>query len=141
PLGKATLAQQASTKEINDGNSLCIITYGMGVYWAKNSSKKFPGSVEILDLRTLNPCDDEAVFESVRRHGKCIVLTEEQIYNSFAQALAGRISYTCFRHLDAPVKAIGSKPLPAVALIMILEKAMLPSVEMVSDEISALLKS
>jgi 2-oxoisovalerate dehydrogenase E1 component len=141
PLGKATLAQQASTKEINDGNSLCIITYGMGVYWAKNASKKFPGSVEILDLRTLNPCDDEAVFEAVKRHGKCIVLTEEQIHNSFAQALAGRISYTCFRHLDAPVKAIGSKPLPAVALNMILEKAMLPSVEMVSDEISALLKS
>jgi 2-oxoisovalerate dehydrogenase E1 component len=112
----------------------------MGVYWAKNASKQFPGSVEIVDLRTLHPCDDELVFESARRHGKCIVLTEEQIQNSFAQALAGRISYACFRHLDTPVKAIGSKPLPAVAMNMVLEKAMLPGVESVAEEIEKLLQ-
>lgn len=141
PLGKANIVQHASQEEMDNGNSLSIITYGMGVYWAKNAAKQFPGSVEIVDLRTLNPCDDEAVFESVRRHGKCIVLTEEQIHNSFAQALAGRISYACFRNLDAPVKAMGSKPLPAVSMNLILEKAMLPNVDLVAEEIDRLLKS
>src|SRR6185436_18751025 len=104
----------------------------------RNASKQFPGSVEIVDLRTLNPCDDEAVFAAVRRHGKCIVLTEEQVQNSFAQALSGRISFDCFRHLDAPVKTIGALPLPAVAMNMGLEKAMLPGVEQVQAEIAKL---
>lgn len=141
PLGKANVIQEASMEQLEAGNSLCIITYGMGVYWAKNASKQFPGSVEIIDLRTLNPCDDEKVFEAVRRHGKCIVLNEEQMENTFAQALSGRISTACFRYLDAPVKTIGAKPLPAVAMNMILEKAVLPGVELVAAEIGKLLDS
>ncbi|MEO6166737.1 MAG: thiamine pyrophosphate-dependent enzyme [Chitinophagales bacterium] len=141
PLGKANVVQEASQEQLDNGNTLCIITYGMGVYWAKNASKQFPGSVEIIDLRTLNPCDDEKVFETVRRHGKCIVLNEEQVQNTFAQALSGRISYSCFRFLDAPVKTIGAKPLPAVAMNMALEKAMLPGVESVAEEIRKLLQS
>ncbi|MBX7107984.1 MAG: tungsten formylmethanofuran dehydrogenase [Chitinophagales bacterium] len=139
PLGKASIALSATQEEVDLGNSLCIITYGMGVYWAKNAAKQFHGSVEIIDLRTLNPCDDEMVFEAVKRHGKCIVLTEEQVQNTFAQALSGRISAACFQYLDAPVKTIGAKPLPAVAMNMILEKAMLPGVESVASEIGSLL--
>ena len=61
----------------------------MGVYWAKNASKDFDGQVEIIDLRTLAPLDEETVFNSVKKHSKCIVLTEEPYNNSFAQALAG----------------------------------------------------
>ncbi|MBA3647567.1 MAG: tungsten formylmethanofuran dehydrogenase [Chitinophagales bacterium] len=140
PLGKGNIVQNALPEEIENGNSLCIITYGMGVYWAKNASKKFPGSVEIVDLRTLNPLDEKLIYESVKRHGKCIVLTEEQIQNSFAQALAGKISYECFRYLDSPVKAIGSLPLPALALNMGLEKAMLPGVDSVAEEIGVMLE-
>ncbi|MBK9730084.1 MAG: tungsten formylmethanofuran dehydrogenase [Chitinophagaceae bacterium] len=141
PLGKANVVQEASQEQMDNGNSLCVITYGMGVYWAKNASKQFPGSVEIVDLRTLNPCDNEMVYESVKRHGKCIVLTEEQSENTFGQALSGRISYNCFRYLDAPVKQIGAKPLPAVAMNMGVEKAMLPGVENVAAEIGILLES
>ena len=141
PLGKANVVQEASAEQVDQGNTLCIITYGMGVYWAKNASKQFPGSVEIIDLRTLNPCDDAKVFETVRRHGKCIVLNEEQVENTFAQALSGRIAYACFRYLDAPVKTIGAKPLPAVAMNMALEKAMLPGVESLTEEIRILLES
>ena len=139
PLGKASIVLSATQEEIDRGNSLCVITYGMGVYWAKNAAKQFPGAVEIIDLRTLNPCDDEMVYEAVRRHGKCIVLTEEQVQNTFAQALSGRISAACFQYLDAPVKTIGAKPLPAVAMNMALEKAMLPGVESVAMEIGLLL--
>ena len=57
--------------------SVVVITYGMGVYWAMAAAKNLPGQVEIIDLRCLFPLDEELVFESVRRHGKCLVLTEE----------------------------------------------------------------
>ncbi len=139
PLGKANIIQLASVTEIE--NTLTIITYGMGVYWAKNASKNFPGCVEIVDLRTLNPLDEETVTASVRKHGKCIVLTEEPIQNSFAMALAGKISETCFQSLDAPVKTIGAKPLPAVGLNLVYEKAMLPNAEIVAEEIGKMLRS
>ena len=141
PLGKANIVQQASEDELANGNTVTVITYGMGVYWAKNASKNFPGSVEIVDLRTLNPLDEEMVLASVRRHGKCIVLTEEPVKNSFAQSLAGKISELCFQSLDAPVKTIGAKSLPAVALNMGLEKAMLPNAEIVAEEIGKMLNN
>ncbi len=80
----------------------------MGVYWAKAAAEKFPGQIEIVDLRTLFPLDEELIFSTVKKHGKCMVLTEEQQNNSFAEALAGRISKECFRFLDAPVQVLGS---------------------------------
>lgn len=141
PLGKANIIQQASDEELANGNTVTVITYGMGVYWAKNASKNFPGSVEIVDLRTLNPLDEETVLTSVRKHGKCIVLTEEPVQNSFAQSLAGKISELCFQSLDAPVKTIGAKSLPAVALNIGLEKAMLPNAEIVAEEIGKVLSN
>ncbi len=140
PLGKAAITQYASDEEIANGNSLVIITYGMGVYWARNASKQFAGSVEIVDLRTLNPLDEELIYSSVKRHGKCIVLTEEPLKNSFTEALAGKISSTCFQYLDAPVQMIGAKPLPAVGLSVILEKAMLPNADMVAERVGELLR-
>ena len=111
----------------------------MGVYWAKNASKKFPGSIEILDLRTLNPLDWQAVIESVKRHNKVLVLTEEPLMNSFAESLAGRISKECFEILDAPVYTLGAENLPAVALNSGLEQAMLPSAEKVGKALAELL--
>jgi pyruvate/2-oxoglutarate/acetoin dehydrogenase E1 component len=69
----------------------------MGVYWAKEAAKQFNGRVEVIDLRTLIPLDEELVFERVKAHGKCIVLTEEQLNNSFAEAFAHRISKNCFQ--------------------------------------------
>lgn len=129
PLGKATTVLKADEKQIKRGNSLVIITYGMGVYWALAAAKQLNGSVEIVDLRTLNPCDDAYIFETVKRHGKCIVLTEETLRNSFAEALSGRISKHCFQWLDAPVETMGSVDVPAVPLNMGLEKIMLPNSE------------
>ncbi|MBK8549998.1 MAG: tungsten formylmethanofuran dehydrogenase [Ignavibacteria bacterium] len=139
PFGKGRIVQSASEEKINTGESLTVITYGMGVHWALNASKKFPGSVEIVDLRTLNPLDEEMIYESVKRHGKCIVLTEEKVMNSFAESLAGRISKECFRYLDAPVEVIGSVNMPAVPLNTGLEKEMLPNAEKVAKVISSVL--
>lgn len=139
PLSKARIFQQAAEEKIKNGESLVVITYGMGVHWALNASAHFPGQVEILDLRTLYPYDWQAVEESVKRHNKCMVLTEEPLMNSFAQAISGRIGSECFTFLDAPVQMMGAKSLPAVPLNTGLEKAMLPSEEKVRNMISDLL--
>ncbi|WP_242928109.1 alpha-ketoacid dehydrogenase subunit alpha/beta [Pontibacter vulgaris] len=139
PLGKANIVQQASEEEMRKSNSLTIITYGMGVYWAKTASKQFPGSIEIVDLRTLNPLDYETVKTSVERHGKALVLTEEPLMNSFAESLAGRISKDCFQKLDAPVYTLGAANLPAIPLNVELEKMMLPNADKVATMIEELL--
>jgi 2-oxoisovalerate dehydrogenase E1 component len=139
PLGKGTVALAASQESIDNGDSICIITYGMGVYWAKNAAKQYPGQVEVIDLRTIYPLDEELVYATVKKHGKCIVLTEEQLRNSFCEALAGRIAQNCFQQLDAPVQTIGALDLPAVPMNMILEAAMLPNADKVAERIGQLL--
>jgi 2-oxoisovalerate dehydrogenase E1 component len=137
PLGKARVVEEVEASK--DKTTLTIITYGMGVYWAKNAAKDFLGQVEIIDLRTINPVDEEAILNSVKKHGKCIVLTEEPYNNSFAQALAGRISKKCFEYLDAPVEVIGSENLPAIPLNSVLEQTMLPNAKKVAKIIKELL--
>ena len=139
PLGKGKIILDADPAETEKGRTMLIVTYGMGVYWAKEAAKKFPGRVEVIDLRTLIPLDEELVFERVKLHGKCMVLTEEQINNSFAEAFAHRISKNCFRFLDAPVEAVGSLNLPAVPINLVLEKEMLPNAEKVSEKIKEML--
>ncbi|ULQ56790.1 thiamine pyrophosphate-dependent enzyme [Flavihumibacter rivuli] len=140
PLGRAGFVQVADPRQVNMGNSCVVVTYGMGVYWAKAASRLFPGQVEIIDLRTLFPLDEELVFEEVKRHGKCLVLTEEQQNNSFAEALAGRIAGNCFQWLDAPVQVLGALNLPAVPMNTGLENAMLPTPEKVALRIKQLLE-
>jgi 2-oxoisovalerate dehydrogenase E1 component len=139
PLGKANIILRADDKKIRVGESVCVITYGMGVYWAKSAAEAYKGQVEIIDLRTLFPLDEELVFSAVKKHGKCLVLTEEQQTNSFAEALAHRISYNCFQNLDAPVEVLGALDLPAVPINLILEHAMLPTTEKVKKRIGKLL--
>jgi len=139
PLGKARIVKEASAEKISSGESMVIITYGMGVYWAKEAAENFEGQVEIMDLRTLNPIDWEGVTDAVKRHGKVLVLTEEPLLNSFAESLAGRISKECFAWLDAPVWTVGASSLPAIPLNVELEKMMLPSAEKVKSQIDLLL--
>ncbi|HKB44842.1 MAG TPA: transketolase C-terminal domain-containing protein, partial [Chitinophagaceae bacterium] len=129
PFGKANIILQADKNKIDKGESCVVVTYGMGVYWAKAAAKKFSAQIEIVDLRTLYPLDEDLVYERVKLHGKCLVLTEEQQNNSFAEALAGRISKNCFQSLDAAVEILGALNLPGVPMNMGLEKAMLPGAE------------
>lgn len=139
PLGKARVDQHAADEAMENGESCLVITYGMGVYWAKAASKKFEGCVEILDLRTLNPIDWDGVIDAVKRHNKALVLTEEPLQNSFAESLAGRIAQECFEILDAPVMTYGALNLPAIALNVDLEKSMLPTAEKVEAQLEKLL--
>jgi 2-oxoisovalerate dehydrogenase E1 component len=130
----------ADAQKIQSGESACIITYGMGVYWAKAAAAVYKGQIEIIDLRTLFPLDEEMIFETVKRHGKCLVLSEEQQNNSFAEALAYRITYNCFTSLDAPVEVMGALDLPAVPINIALEAAMLPTSEKVKLRLKKLLE-
>ncbi len=140
PLGKGNKIVEASKESIDNGESLCIITYGMGVYWAKNAAKHFPGKIDVIDLRTIYPLDEDLIYTTVKKHGKCIVLTEEQLRNSFCEALAGRIAQNCFQYLDAPVQTIGALDLPCVPMNIGLEAVMLPNVDKVVEKIQYLLK-
>ena len=140
PFGKARIVQRAEEALIAKGEAAVIVTYGMGVYWAKAVAKEFPGRVTIIDLRTLVPLDEDTVMSAVSEHGRCLVVTEEQLTNSFTRALAGRISDVCFRDLDAPVKTIGSIDMPAVPLNSTLEAAMIPSAEKVAEALGDLLR-
>lgn len=139
PLGKAKTIQQASEGKMEQGESAVIITYGMGVYWAKEASLEFKDRIEIMDLRTLNPIDWSAIVEATKKHGRAFVLTEEPLLNSFAESLAGRISKECFSYLDAPVWTLGASNLPAVPLNRDLEKRMLPNAEKVAAALKELL--
>ena len=139
PLGKGNIVLAANADKIKRGETVCIITYGMGVYWAKAAAEKFIGKIEILDLRTLYPLDEDLIFTSVRKHGKVLVLTEEQQNNSFAEALALRISNNCYHSLDAKVEVMGALNLPAVPINLALEATMLPTAAKVVERIEKLL--
>ena len=141
PLGKGNIVLSADKECVANGETCCIITYGMGVYWAKAAAKSFTGKIEVIDLRTLFPLDEGLVFDRVKAHGKCLIITEEQQNNSFAEALSGRIAHACFKYLDAPVEVLGALNLPAVPMNIGLEQAMLPNADKVKERIELLLNS
>lgn len=139
PLGKGTIVMEAERKKMEAGEACCIITYGMGVYWSVAAANEFPGQITLIDLRSLYPLDEELIYATVRKHGRCIVVTEESLNNSFAEALSGRIARECFRFLDAPVSVVGALDLPAVPINLRLEAAMLPGVTKMTTHIRQLL--
>jgi 2-oxoisovalerate dehydrogenase E1 component len=139
PFGKANVLQEIWKQE--DEETISIITYGMGVHWAMNASAALgmQDRIEVIDLRTLHPLDYETIFRSVKKCGKCLVVTEEPSNNGFSRGLQGRIQEECFQELDAPVMLIGSENMPAIPLNSILEETMIPSMEKVKVKIEELL--
>ncbi|MAX71936.1 MAG: tungsten formylmethanofuran dehydrogenase [Flavobacteriaceae bacterium] len=139
PFGKAWVLQEIWKQD--DVETCTIVTYGMGVHWAMNASEELglKDQIEVIDLRTLYPLDEATIMKSVKKTGKCLVVTEEPSNNSFARALSGKIQEECFRYLDAPVMTIGSENMPAIPLNSTLEQTMIPSTEKVKAKIEALL--
>lgn len=140
PIGKANLVQEIWKQE--GVETISVITYGMGVHWAMEATKALglEAQVEVVDLRSIHPLDYPTIIASVNKTGKCLVLTEDTIENSFALALAGKIQQECFQNLDAPVMTLGSASLPAIPLNATLEETMLPSTNKVKDKILELLE-
>ncbi|WP_179375596.1 alpha-ketoacid dehydrogenase subunit alpha/beta [Winogradskyella wichelsiae] len=139
PFGKAWVLQEIWKQE--NLETLTIVTYGMGVHWAMNASAELGmhDQIEVIDLRTLFPLDEDTIMESVKKTGKCLVVTEEPSNNSFARALSGKIQEECFKYLDAPVMTIGSENMPAIPLNSTLEQTMIPSTDKVKAKIEKIL--
>jgi 2-oxoisovalerate dehydrogenase E1 component len=116
-VGKANL--------VTEGNSVSIITYGMGVHWAKAAVAELAADADILDLRTLLPWDREAVEKTVKKTGKVIFLQEDCITGGIGGEIIAWISENCFEYLDAPLMREGSLDTP-VPFAPSLEKNFLP---------------
>lgn len=104
PLGKAAL--------LREGSEVSIITYGAGVHWALETLEDMDVSADLLDLRTLAPLDVDAIFSSVRKTGKVILLQEDSLFGGIASDISALISENCFEQLDAPIKRVASLETP-----------------------------
>ena len=105
PLGKAAL--------LKEGNSVTIIAFGAAVHWALDTLSKNPEiSADLLDLRTLQPLDTDAIFASVKKTGRAIIYQEDSMFGGIASDLSALIMEQCFEYLDAPVKRVASLDTP-----------------------------
>ncbi|KAB1071382.1 dehydrogenase [Tamlana haliotis] len=105
PLGKASV--------LKDGTEITVISYGMGLHWVLETLKQYPEiSVDVIDLRTLQPLDTETMFNSVKKTGKAIILQEDSLFGSLSSEISALIMENCFEYLDAPVKRVGSLDTP-----------------------------
>ncbi|WP_396171508.1 thiamine pyrophosphate-dependent enzyme [Flavobacterium sp.] len=107
PLGKAAL--------VKEGNQITIIAYGAAVHWALGTLADHTEiSADVLDLRTLQPLDTAAIYTSVKKTGKAIILQEDSMFGGIASDISALIMENCFEYLDAPVKRVASldSPIP-----------------------------
>lgn len=107
PLGKAAL--------LKEGNDVTVISFGAAVHWALDTLTKNPAiSADLLDLRTLQPLDTEAIFASVKKTGRVIIYQEDSMFGGIASDISAMIMENCFKYLDAPVKRVASldSPIP-----------------------------
>ncbi|MFD2202133.1 alpha-ketoacid dehydrogenase subunit alpha/beta [Shivajiella indica] len=116
-IGKAKL--------VEEGENISVITYGMGVHWAKTIIQEMAISADILDLRTLLPWDKEAVKKTVKKTGKVIFLQEDCLTGGIGAEIVAWIAENCFEFLDAPIMREGSLDTP-VPFAASLEKNFLP---------------
>ena len=129
-FGKAAL--------VKEGNQVTIISFGAGVHWALETlTKHHEISADLIDLRTLQPLDTEAIFASVKKTGKCIILQEDSIFGGTASDISALIMENCFENLDAPVKRIGSLE-TAIPFVKALEDQYLPKARFEKELLSLL---
>ncbi|GGW96534.1 alpha-ketoacid dehydrogenase subunit alpha/beta [Salegentibacter mishustinae] len=122
PLGKASI--------LKEGGKLTIITYGAGVHWALDTIDEMElENVDLIDLRSLQPLDKEAIMNSAKKTGKVLVLTEDSTFGSLASEISAIISEECFEYLDAPVMRLGSAETP-IPFAAALEEGYLPKTKL-----------
>lgn len=125
PFGKAAL--------LKEGNDVTIISFGAGVHWALETLKNNPDiSADLLDLRSLQPLDWEAIYTSVKKTSRVIILQEDTIFGGIASDISSMIMENCFEHLDAPVRRVGSLE-SAIPFMKSLEDQYLPKVRFESE--------
>lgn len=105
PFGKAAL--------LKEGTDITIISYGAAVHWVLNTLEAHPNiSADVIDLRSLQPLDTEAIYNSVKKTGKVIILQEDSLFGGIASDISSLIMEHCFEYLDAPVKRVASLDTP-----------------------------
>ncbi len=98
---------------LKEGDQLTIISYGAAIHWVLEELDNYKNiSVDIIDLRTLQPLDTESIFKSVKKTGKVIIVQEDSLFGGIASDISALITESCFEYLDAPVKRIGSIETP-----------------------------
>lgn len=105
PFGKAAL--------IKEGDEMTVISYGAGIHWVLDYLKESSQiTIDLIDLRTLQPLDTETIYNSVKKTGKVIIVQEDTMFGGIASDLSALISENCFKYLDAPVKRVASLETP-----------------------------
>ena len=100
-------------KLVEEGSDLTIVTYGMGVHWSTEAMKKIPSnSADIIDLRSLQPWDKEAVRKSVEKTNKLIIIHEDSITGGIGAEISAWATEHCFNSLDGPVMRVGGLDTP-----------------------------
>ncbi len=104
---------------IQSGNKATVITYGLGVHWMMDYLKQHPADIELIDLRTLSPLDYDAIFESVQKTGRALIVHEDNQTGGIGGEISARITEECFQYLDAPVMRCASMdtPIPFSAVL------------------------
>ena len=140
PIGKARVVQESDAGFVESGESIGIISYGRGIYWSLEAMNDYKGQIELLDLRSLNPLDHDAMNTLCKKHSHIIIVTEESEECSFALGLAGRLQRDNFKFLDAPIEIVGSVDTPAIPLNSDLELALLPNADKIKKAIDKTFK-
>ncbi len=133
PFGKARIRRE--------GKDLSIITYGNTTHLSLDAAKMLEEEgydVEVVDLRSLIPLDEEAILNSVKKTNKVLIVHEDKVFGGFGGELGSIITEKAFEYLDAPVKRVGSTFTP-VGFNTILEKAILPDAQRIYDAARELL--
>lgn len=134
PFGKARTRRE--------GKDLTVITYGNTTHFCLAVADKLADEgfdIEVIDLRSIIPLDEEAIVASVKKTNRAIVVHEDKVFGGFGGEIVAKINDLAFEHLDAPVKRVGSTFTP-VGFNRILEKATLPNADKIEDAIREILK-
>ena len=134
PFGKA--------KVVKEGEDLTIVSYGVSMWDSVYAAKKLEEegySVEVIDIRTIIPLDEETIFNSVKKTNKAVIIHEDTLTAGFGAEIASRISENCFQYLDGPVRRIAAKD-SHIPYSPILENSILPNRKRIYQGIKELLK-
>jgi 2-oxoisovalerate dehydrogenase E1 component len=135
PFGKA--------KVVKEGNDITVVSYGVSMWDSVLAAKKLEEesgySVEVIDIRTIIPLDEETIFRSVKKTNKVIVIHEDTLTGGFGGEIAARISDNCFQYLDGPVKRIAAKD-THIPYAPVLENVVLPSRTQIYNGIKELIE-
>lgn len=101
PIGKA--------KVVNEGDDITVITWGASVFQCLEAMDALPEdvSLELIDLRTIDPIDTETIAASVEKTGRCVIVHEAPVTCGLGAEISARIQERCFLNLEAPVQRVG----------------------------------